>query len=218
MPKRLPYLVGAIAVLAMCLIAVPAVAQFGGTTGGIHGKVVDEQGGVLPGVAVTVTGPGAPQTAYTDARGEFHVINLSPGLYTITLALQGFATVNRESVDVVLGRDTELSIPMKLSSVAATVTVSGETPVIDTRKVQTGAAVVNEELRSIPSARDPWVVMQTVPGVQIDRVNVAGSESGQQSNMMTKGTQGATFQVDGVNLTDMSALGSSAAYYDFDSF
>jgi hypothetical protein len=202
----------------MCLIAVPAVAQFGGTTGGIHGKVVDEQGGVLPGVAVTVTGPGAPQTAYTDARGEFHVINLSPGLYTCTLALQGFATVNREGIDVVLGRDTELSIPMKLSSVAATVTVSGETPVIDTRKVQTGAAVVNEELKSIPSARDPWVVMQTVPGVQIDRVNVAGSESGQQSNMMTKGTQGATFQVDGVNLTDMSALGSSAAYYDFDSF
>ena len=218
MPKRLPYLVGAIAVLAMCLIAVPAVAQFGGTTGGIHGKVVDEQGGVLPGVSVTVTGPGAPQTAYTDARGEFHVINLSPGVYTLTLALQGFATINREGVDVVLGRDTELTLPMKLSSVAATVTVSGETPVIDTRKVQTGAAVVNEELKSIPTARDPWVVMQTVPGVQIDRVNVAGSESGQQSNMMTKGTQGATFQVDGVNLTDMSALGSSAAYYDFDSF
>jgi hypothetical protein len=218
MPKRLPYLVGAIAVLAMCLIAVPAVAQFGGTTGGIHGKVVDEQGGVLPGVSVTVTGPGAPQTAYTDARGEFHVINLSPGMYTVTLALQGFATINRENVDVVLGRDTELTLPMKLSSVAATVTVSGETPVIDTRKVQTGAAVVNEELKSIPTARDPWVVMQTVPGVQIDRVNVAGSESGQQSNMMTKGTQGATFQVDGVNLTDMSALGSSAAYYDFDSF
>jgi hypothetical protein len=218
MPKRLPYLVGAIAVLAMCLIAVPAVAQFGGTTGGIHGKVVDEQGGVLPGVAVTVAGPGAPQTAYTDARGEFHVINLSPGIYTCTLALQGFATVNREGIDVVLGRDTELSIPMKLSSVAATVTVSGETPVIDTRKVQTGAAVTNDELKSIPTARDPWVVMQTVPGVQIDRVNVAGSESGQQSNMFTKGSMGATFQVDGVNLTDMSALGSSAAYYDFDSF
>ncbi|MGE5278108.1 MAG: carboxypeptidase regulatory-like domain-containing protein [Acidobacteriota bacterium] len=218
MPKRLPFLVGAIAVVAMCLVAVPAVAQFGGTTGGIHGKVTDEQGGVLPGVSVTVKGPGAPQTVYTDARGEFHVVNLSPGVYTLTLALQGFTTVNREHVDVALGRDTELPVTMKLSSVAATVTVSGEVPVIDTRKVQAGAAVTQEELKAIPTSRDPWVVMQTIPGVQIDRINVAGSESGQQSNMFTKGAQGATFQVDGVNLTDMSALGSSAAYYDFVSF
>src|SRR5262245_31174402 len=117
MPKRLPYLVGVIAILAMCLAAVPAVAQFGGNTGGIDGKVVDEQGGVLPGVSVTVTGVGAPQTVYSDARGEFHVINLAPGVYTVTLALQGFSTVNRENVTVALGRNTELSIPMKLSSV-----------------------------------------------------------------------------------------------------
>jgi outer membrane receptor protein involved in Fe transport len=218
MPKRLLFLVGAIVVLAMCLVAVPAVAQFGGTTGGIHGKLVDEQGGVLPGVSVTVKGPGAPQTVFTDTRGEFHVVNLGPGVYRLTLTLQGFTTVNWENVNVALGRDTELTIPMKLSSVAATVTVSGEAPVIDTRRVQTGAAVTNEELRGIPTSRDPWVIMQTVPGVQIDRINVAGSESGQQSNMFTKGQQGATFQVDGVNLTDMSALGSSAAYYDFDSF
>src|SRR5512132_4076853 len=132
MPKRLLFLVGAIVVLAMCLVAVPAVAQFGGTTGGIHGRLVDEQGGVLPGASVTVKGPGAPQTVFTDPRGEFHVVNLNPGVYKLTLALQGFTTVNWENVNVALGRDTELTIPMKLSSVAATVTVSGEAPVIDT--------------------------------------------------------------------------------------
>ena len=110
-----------LAALALCLIALPALAQFGGNTGGINGKVVDEQGGVLPGVAVTISGGTAPQTVYTDARGEFNVRNLAPGNYTLTLALQGFSTVNRENVIVALGRDTELSIPMKLSSVAATV-------------------------------------------------------------------------------------------------
>src|SRR5215471_3525876 len=139
MPKRLPLVVGAIAVLAMCLLAVPAVAQFGSDVGRMHGKITDEQGGVLPGVSVTVKGPGAPQTVYTDARGEFHMVNLSPGEYTVTFALQGFTTVNRENVTVALGGDTELNIPLKLSSVAATVTVSGEVPVLDTRKVQTGA-------------------------------------------------------------------------------
>jgi hypothetical protein len=207
-----------VAVVAMCLIAGPALAQFGGNTGGIEGKVVDEQSGVLPGVSVTVTGMGAPQTVYSDARGEFHLVNLAPGNYTVTLALQGFSTVNRENVTVALGRNTDLTVSMKLSAVAATVTVSGEVPVISTRKVETGAAITQDELKSIPSARDPWVVLQSVPGVQIDRVNVAGSEGGQQSNFSGKGSTAGTFAVDGVNLTDMSAMGASAGYYDFDSF
>jgi len=206
-----------LAVLAL-LLAVPALAQFGSNTGGIHGRVTDEQGGVLPGVSVTVKGPGAPQTVYTDARGEFHVVNLTPGTYTLTLALQGFTTVNREGVDVALGSDTELPTQMTLYSVAATVTVSGAVPVIDTRRVQPGAALTSEELRSIPTARDPWVILSSTPGVQVDRVNVAGSESGQQSNFVGKGSAAGTFTVDGVNLTDMSALGASAGYYDFDSF
>ena len=136
---------------------------------------------MLPGVSVTVTGVGAPQTVYSDARGDFHVINLAPGVYTVTVALQGFSTVERENVTVALGRNTELTIPMKLSAVAATVTVSGEVPVINDQEVETGAAITQDEFKTIPTARDPWVVLQSAPGVQIDRVNVAGSESGQQS-------------------------------------
>ena len=218
MPKRFPFLGLTIALAAMFLAAVPALAQYGTSTGGIYGRVTDEQGGALPGVTVTIKGPGAPQTLFTDSRGEFRAINISPGRYTVTLSLQGFSTVNRENVGVDVGRDTDLSVQMKLSSVAATITVSGEAPVMETRKVQTGAQVTNDELKSIPTSRDPWVVLQTIPGVQMDRINVAGSESGQQSNFSSKGSSGGTFTVDGVNLTDMSALGSSAGYYDFDSF
>jgi len=212
----------AMAALAWALLSLPAAAQFGNNTGGISGKVVDAQGGVLPGVAVTIKGPGAPQTVYSDAQGDFRVINLAPGDYTVTLALQGFSTVNRENVSVALGRTTELTIPMSISSVAATVTVSGEVPLISTKKVETGAAITNDELKEIPTARDPWVVLQSIPGVQMDRVNVAGSESGQQSNFTNKGSTYATFTMDGVNLTDMSVVGvnpgGSAGYYDFDSF
>lgn len=217
MPKRFPWIVSAVALVAL-LVALPGLAQFGRTTGGIHVTAVDENGGVLPGVSVTIKGPGAPQTLFTDAKGEAHAVNLPPGTYTLTLSLSAFSTVNRENVVVNVGRDTELTVQMKLSSVAATVTVTGEVPVIDTRRVQTGAAVTQEELKSIPTSRDPWVILQTIPGVQIDRINVAGSESGQQSNFSSKGSSGGTFTVDGVNLTDMSALGASAGYYDFDSF
>ncbi len=217
MSKRFLGLAAAVTAVLFALAA-PAGAQYGSNTGGIDGKVVDEQGAVLPGVSVTVTGVGAPQTVYSDARGDFHVVNLAPGVYKVSVALQGFATVERENVTVALGRNTELTIPMKLSAVAATVTVSGEVPVINTKSVQVGAAITQDELKTIPTARDPWVVLQSVPGVLVDRVNVAGSESGQQSTLGGKGSMTGTFSVDGVNLTDMSALGASAGYYDFDSF
>src|SRR5215471_1253780 len=223
MSKRFPWVISAIALL-VCAMVLPsaAYAQFGQSTGGIFGKVVDEQGGVLPGVSVIVKGPGAPVTVYTDARGEFRVTNIDAGNYTLTVALQGFATVNRENVVVQIGKNTELTIPMKLSAVAATVTVTGEAPLLETKRVATGAQISQQELSSIPTARDPWVVLQSSPGVQIDRINVAGSESGQQSNFTSKGSAYGTFAVDGVNFTDMTVIGTnaggSAGYYDFDSF
>jgi hypothetical protein len=217
MPNRFLLARWAIALLAIAL-AVPAFGQYGSSTGGIQGRVTDEQGGVLPGVQVTLRGPGAPTTVYSDARGEFRAANLDPGTYTLTLSLSGFQNVIRENVAVNLGRNTELTIPMGLTRVEAAVTVTSEAPLLETKRVQTSAIVSQQELKSIPTARDPWVILQTAPGVQVDRMNIAGSESGQQSNFISHGSGGGTFTVDGVNLTDMSALGSSAAYYDFDMF
>jgi hypothetical protein len=208
----------AFALVAICLASATAVAQFGEAKGNLYGKVVDEQGGVLPGVTVTLSGQGAPVILTTDARGEFRFLNLSPGTYTVKLDLTGFAVVTRENVAVSLGRNTEIREALKLSTVAAAVTVTSETPVIDTRKVQSGAVMTNEELRNIPTGRDPWVLLQSVPGVQVDRVNVAGSESGQQSAFNSKGAVQGTFTLDGANFTDMNALGASLAYYDFETF
>ncbi|HEY3172689.1 MAG TPA: TonB-dependent receptor, partial [Thermoanaerobaculia bacterium] len=218
MAHRFRFVLPAIGLLAAFLLAAPVLGQFGEAKGNLYGKVVDEQGGALPGVAVTLKGQGAPQTQNTDARGEFRFLNLAPGTYSLTFALAGFTTVNRENVAVNLGRNTELTETMKLSAVAATVTVTGEAPVLDTRKVQTGAQITQAELKSIPTARDPWVMLQSTPGVQIDRVNVAGSESGQQSTFVSKGSSGGSFTVDGINFTDLTALGASQGYYDFDSF
>src|SRR5712692_9975933 len=107
MPKRFPLIGLAIPLVAMLLVAAPALAQFGQATGGIYGRVADEQGGVLPGVTVTIKGPAAPQTMFTDARGVFRAVNLSPGKYTVALALQGFSTVSRENVTVDVGRSTD---------------------------------------------------------------------------------------------------------------
>src|SRR5207244_672807 len=105
------------------------------------------------------------QSQVTNAKGEYRFLNLSPGRYTVTLALPGFTTLNHENVVVDLGRNTEITDTLKLSPVAAAVTVTGAAPLLDTRKVELGAQITPEEMKSIPTARDPWVILQSVPGI-----------------------------------------------------
>jgi hypothetical protein len=200
------------------LLTTPMSAQFGQSTGGVHAKVVDEQGGVLPGVTVTVKGPGAANIVTTDGRGEIHLVNLTPGNYTLVLSLTGFAEISRQNVTVGLGRDTELTIPMQLSTVTAAVTVSDEAPLLDTRRAGTATPVSQQELRDIPTTRNPFAILATIPGIQVESVNVAGAESNLQPTLTSKGSHGATFQVDGINMTDMGGAEGASVYFDFDSF
>jgi hypothetical protein len=133
--------------------------------------------------------------------------------------LNGFATTQR-TVIVSAGVNVDLSFTAKVAGVAETVTVDAETPVIDTKKVGTGTTISREELTMIPNSRDPWAFMRAVPGVQIDRVNQAGSESGQQSGFIGKGSSqtDAMWVLDGIVITDPAAVGASPTYFDFDAF
>ncbi len=203
--------------LLLLALAVPGSAQ--SQTGNLFGTVLDQQGGALPGVTVTLSGPGATQTFVTDAGGRFRFLSLSPGFYTVRAELEGLGSATRERVEVNIGRNTTLDVRLQ-AAVAEEITVTAEAPLIDVRKTGTGATVTEIELETVPTARDPWVILQQVPGVLMDRINVGGNESGQQSNFVSKGSTGdqATFNVDGVNITDMSATGSSPVYFDFGSF
>jgi hypothetical protein len=207
------------AALAAALALAP-LASGQQLTGNIYGNVVDEQGARLPGVSVTLSGIGAAKTQTTDARGEFRFLSLSPGVYTLEYELQSFTKVTNSDIKVSVGQNTETSATLKLSSVAASITITSSPELLDTRQVTAGAVVDQTELTQIPTARDPWVILGTVPGVQLDRVNVGGSESGQQSTYVAKGADVGqnTWNLDGVTITDMGALGSSPQYYDFDSF
>jgi TonB-dependent Receptor Plug Domain len=113
-----------------------------------------------------------------------------------------------------------LKISLSIAGVSTEVQVTGASPVVDTKKMGTSTNVSVEELQNIPSSHDPWVVLQTVPGVIVDRVNVGGAESGQQSAYQAKGASGGenTWNMDGIAITDMAAVGSTPTYYDFDMF
>ena len=207
---------GAFVALALALPR-PALAQV--FTGRIDVTVEDSTGGRLPGVTVELTGP-VKQTQISDAQGLAHFLNLPVGTYAVTAALTGFNTYTNNTVVVVSGAATPLSARLAVAGTTEAITVTAASPMVDIRRDTTTTNVTIEELQNIPSARDPWVVMQTVPTVYMDRVNVGGAESGQQSNYNAKGAQDRdnTWSIDGVPVTDMGATGASAFYYDFDSF
>jgi carboxypeptidase family protein/TonB-dependent receptor-like protein len=205
-----------VALILAC--AMPALAQIQGGT--ISGTVKDEQGGVLPGVLVSVQGVDARQEFTTDANGEYRFLNLAPGPYKVTAALQGFTTVVRDNVIVAVGRNVDLPLSLKVAAVAETITVTGESPVIDTRSTGTATNFSSDELTKIPTSRDPFALMRSVPGVLVDRVNIGGNETGQQSNFQSKGTrpQDAVWTLDGIVVTDMAATGASPTYFNYDNF
>jgi hypothetical protein len=126
--------------------------------------------------------------------------------------------VVREGVRVTLGSSLQVDQQLDISTVQETVTVSGETPVVDTKTTTAKTTFDLETLQSIPSARDPWVMLERVPNIAMDRINVGGSQSGQQSGYISRGSGSGNnkWTLDGVDITDMSATGASPIYYDFD--
>jgi Carboxypeptidase regulatory-like domain/TonB-dependent Receptor Plug Domain len=198
-------------------LAAPAVAQV--YTGRIDVTIKDSTGSLLPGVTVEAVGT-QTAVAVTDSEGEAHFVNLAPGRYSVTAKLSGFADYKNENVPVNAGSIVPLTVTLGVAGVAERVDVISDTPVIETKRQTVSTSVNLDELQNIPTSRDPWVVLQTVPGIIVDRVNVGGAESGQQSNYQAKGASDSqnTWNMDGIAITDMGSLGSSPTYYDFDMF
>ncbi len=189
-------------------------------TGEIFGRAVDRSGAVLPGVTVTVAGPALiqPRVSVTSETGTYRVPELPIGAYTVTFELPGFRTMVQQDIRVTIGFRAQVNGSMELSTVQETVTVTGESPLVDTRETGTKTTFDLETMQNIPSARDPWVMLERTPGITMDRSNVGGSQSGQQSGYISRGAAGGNnkWSIDGVDITDMSATGASPIYYDFD--
>jgi hypothetical protein len=217
MRLRLTAMLAALA-LALCVSPVWAQSQ----TGEVFGKVTDESGAVLPGVTVTLSGPSLlqPLTATTSETGSFQFPRLDVGEYNVKFELPGFKTVIKEGIRVTVGFSANVSTQLGVSTVQETVTVTGESPVVDTKDTGTRQTFTVDQLQNIPSARDPWVILQQTAGIAMDRENVGGNMSGQQSNYISRGGNPTNnkWSLDGVDITDMSATGASPSYYDFDAF
>jgi len=184
--------------------------------GGIDGRVFDQTGAVIPEVTVTITSPVllAQQTATTGATGAYRFAQLPVGIYTVTFELARFRTVVREGVILTAGTTVTINADLGLAEVAETLTVSTSSPVVDLRATDVTENFSRERLENIPTSRDPWVIVEQSPGIVMDRQNVGGNESGQQSQWSTRGTNFSQniWYYDGIDISDMAAAGATPMY------
>ena len=152
-------------------------------TGEIAGRVTDATSAILPGVTVTLSGPALqqPLTAVTSETGSYQFPRLPIGTYSMKFELPGFSTVVRDGIIITIGFTANISQQMSVSQIEETLTVSSESPIVDTRDTGTQTTFSRELLQTLPTARDPWVILEQTPGIAMDRTNVGGSQSGQQS-------------------------------------
>jgi hypothetical protein len=214
---RPPWRCGPLVWLLAALVSPPpAHAQV--FTGRIEVAVEDATRGVLPDAVVVISGP-QKATSTTGSDGVARFLNLEPGTYEVKATAERFREYVDPEVPVAAGGTVSLTISLELAEFAEQVQVRADSPVIDRKKLRTSTTITADELQNVPSARDPWAIMQTVPGVVVDRVNVGGSTA-VQGIYVSKGATFAdgTYNVDGIPVTDMRTTGATLAYYDFDMF
>jgi hypothetical protein len=214
---------------AFLLSALPTTAQV--LTGSIIGTVTDESRSVLPGVSATLQSSalqGRPREGVTDEQGRYRFTNLPPGTYTLTLTLSGFATYQEEDLRVITGGTVERNLILTVAAVAETITVSGQSPMVDTRNVGVTVTTTREVIENIPTIRGvttdflqvlPGVVAVT-PGRYSERVQIMGSPitettyiyDGVMANHPGRGDSWQGGDIDALEEIQTYALGASAEY------
>jgi hypothetical protein len=210
----------ALSVLLMLVLASAVDGQtVSSTTGAIDGRVADSSNAVLPGVTVTLAGEALMGTrdTVTSDTGAFRFISVTPGLYTVTFQLAGFATVKRTDIQVGAGFTATLNISMNVASLEEAVTVSGASPVVDTQSMTVSTSFDAAKLAALPNgSNDPWAMLAETPAVKMSRIDVGGSTSGTQTTFTAYGTTGQRPYYEGINGTEFTTANGN--YPDMNAF
>src|SRR5437870_80769 len=156
------------AMFVASLLLWPAAVTAQEATASIAGVVKDASGAVLPGVTVEAASPELIEkvrTVVTDGAGVYRIISLRPGVYSVTFTLTGFSTVKREGLEVVSGLVTSVNADMKVGTIQETITVTGETPVVDVQTAKRQQTISNDVLTCIPTARAANAIMTLIPSM-----------------------------------------------------
>ena len=187
----------------------------------IAGAVRDTSGAVLPGVAVEAASPALiekARSAVTDVQGQFKIVDLRPGTYSVTFVLPGFSTVKREGIELTANFTASVNVEMKIGGVEETITVSGAAPIVDVQTTERRDVLTRDVLDALPTGRNYQTIGAVLPGVTMGRFDVGGSTAMQQSTVMTNGSLGSDMAllIDGMNIQSSLSSGSVPAVYHND--
>jgi hypothetical protein len=192
-------------------------------TSTIAGTVRDASGGVLPGVTVEVASPALIEkvrTATTDGEGRYSIVSLRPGIYTVTFTLPGFGTVRREGIELTSDFTAVVNADMKVGTLEETITVTGESPIVDTQAITQRHVMTRDVLDMLPTGRNIQAVGILIPGTALAvggggalSRDVGGSGQMQQSPLQYRGSGDTMQTIEGLRLNNLCAQGAYSGVY-----
>ena len=210
---------GVVRLVIICvsiLTLLPAVARAQAvTTGSIAGLVRDTSGAVLPGVTAEAASPSLIEkvrTVVTDGEGRYNIVDLRPGTYTVTFTLAGFSTVRREGITINAGFAATVNADLRVGALEETITVTGESPIVDTQNVRQQTVVSDDLLASLPSGGKGYAgIARLVPGMS-GGTDVGGAAGIYASNSIFNATihgkGGGKLSYDGMTTNNLAISGA----------
>jgi hypothetical protein len=171
----------------------------------ITGVVKDASGGVLPGVTVEVTSPAMierSRSAISDPSGQYRIVDLRPGIYAMTFSLTGFSGVKREGIELSGTFVATINADLRIGALQETVTVTGETPIVDVQSAKSQSTMNKDILTAIPTSRNATGIMAIIPGMATngDSGGITGGTGGGASSMHGGRPSDSRTLSDGLNM------------------
>ena len=198
------------------LVLVPALARAQSV---FTGTVKDTSGAVMPGVTVEAASPvliEKVKSTITDENGQYRIVDLRPGTYTLTFTLPGFNTQTRDGVELQSNFTATINVELGVGTLQESVTVSGASPVVDVSQNVKQQVLSREVLDAVPTAKTIQGIGQLVLGVTLNSPDVGGSRAMQQTYFAIRGTGGAqsVVLVDGLMTNGLMGDGAVQAYHN----
>lgn len=198
------------------LLLLPAAVS---AQSGITGVVTDNTGAVLPGVSVEAASPALIErvrTVTTNSQGRYAIVDLRPGIYTVTFTLTGFSTTKVEKLELPATFTATVDAEMRVGALAESITVSGSSPVVDVQTVARTQIMTREAVDALPVSRGVTSIATLVPGVRMSAPDVGGSQTMEQTygSAFGAGTNYNTYEVDGMKLNSLSGDGRRTSYFN----
>ena len=185
----------------------------------IAGVARDTTGAVLPGVTVEASSPALIEkvrTVTTDEAGQFRIVDLRPGAYTVVFTLAGFSTVRREAIELTTNFTASINAEMRVGSLEESITVTGETPIVDLQSATQTQVLTRALLDAIPTGRSIWAVGAMMTGITLSEPDVGGSRGMQQVYMAVHGSdrRDNAIQIDGMPVNGIEGDGAIQNYFN----